>query len=81
MTQSNGWRWTLLVAANVAFWCMLGLQQSQGANSAMTMQSGVTATQQRAEILAQLKEIKTGIDILVAYRRSGALPETDPLQP
>ncbi len=81
MNSPSNLRWALLVAANVALWCVLSLQQTQGANSGMTMQGGVTPTQQRAEIIAQLKEIKTGINILVAYRRNGALPETDPLQP
>jgi hypothetical protein len=60
---------------------MLSLHQSQGANNTMAMQGGPSPSQQRAEIIAHLKEIKTGINILVAYRRNGALPETDPLQP
>ena len=81
MTRSSNLRWILLVAANVAFWCMLSLQQSHGANGGTTAPGGPTPTQQRSEIIAQLKEIKTAVNILAAYRRSGALPETDPLQP
>jgi hypothetical protein len=81
MSQDTRLRWLLLVAANVAVWCVLSLQQSHGANNQLTVAGGSSATQQRAEIIAQLKEIKTGINILVQYRRNGALPETDPLQP
>jgi hypothetical protein len=80
MTRTSNLRWILLVAANVAFWCVLSLQQTAGANSQINT-GPTTATQQRAQIIAQLKEIKTGINILVQYRRNGALPETDSLQP
>ena len=73
MTVSINLRWTLLVAANVVFWCVLSLQQSEGANSGMTAPGGPTPTQQRAEIIVQLKEIKTAINILVAYRRNRRL--------
>jgi hypothetical protein len=70
----------LLVAANVALWGVLSLQQSHGANQ-FTPSADATATQQRAEMIAQLKEIKTSINILVQYRRNQALPEPDPIQP
>jgi hypothetical protein len=80
MTHSSNLRWVLLVAANVAIWCVLSLQQTAGANGQFNA-GATTATQQRAEIIAQLKEIKTGINVLVQYRRNGALPETDPVQP
>ena len=79
--SNSSLRWTLLVAANVAIWCVLSFQKSEGANNQFVAPGGITPTQQRAEIIAQLKEIKTGINLLVAYRRNGALPETDPLQP
>jgi hypothetical protein len=81
MTRTSSLRWVLLVAANVAFWCVLSLQQSQGANYGTTASGGPSPTQQRAEMIAQLKEIKTAVNILAQYRRNGALPETDPLQP
>ena len=81
MTRSRNLRWALLVAANVAFWCVLSLQQTAGANNQIGSAGAATATQQRGEIIAQLKEIKTGINILVQYRRNGALPEADPVQP
>ncbi len=81
MSRNSSLRWVLLVATNVAFWCMLSLQQTNGANSGPTAPTTSVAQLQRAEMIAQLKEIKTGINILVAYRKNGALPETDPLQP
>jgi hypothetical protein len=81
MSRNRNARWVVLVAANVAFWCVLSLQKSQGAGNQFTNGGGPSPAQQRAEIIAQLKEIKTGINILVQYRRNGALPETDPLQP
>ena len=81
MTRPGNLRWLLLVAANVAFWCVLSLQQTADANNQLGSATAQSATQQRNEIIAQLKEIKTGIDILVQYRRNGALPEADPVQP
>ena len=58
MTRPSNLRWILLVAANVAFWCVLSLQQSQGANYGTTASGGPSPSQQRAEIIAELKEIR-----------------------
>jgi hypothetical protein len=90
MTRESKLRWSLLGAANVAVWCVLSLQQSQGqirpnggfgGNNQLTAAGELSATQQRAEIIAQLKEIKTAVNILVQYRRNESLPQPDPLQP
>ncbi|MGD9722396.1 MAG: hypothetical protein AB7O59_12905 [Pirellulales bacterium] len=81
MKRDTGLRWALLIAANVAVWCVLSLQQSLGANNQTTVAGTSIATQQRAEMISQLKEIKTSINILVQYRRNQSLPEPDPIQP
>ncbi len=80
MTRKIDFRYVLLVAANVAFWCMLSLQQSNAAGH-MTGPTGPSPTLQRAEIIAQLKEIKAEIKTLSAWRRNEALPQPDPVQP
>jgi len=82
MTRTTDIRWFLLVAANVAVWCVLSLQQSVGANPrAASNNTSPTAIQQRNEIIAQLREIKAGINQLVSYRQNGSLPEPDPIRP
>jgi hypothetical protein len=80
MTIKVDLRYVLLVAANVVFWCMLSLQQSRAAGG-MTASNGPSPTQQRAEIIAQLREIKAEVKFLCAWRRNEALPQPDPIQP
>jgi hypothetical protein len=80
MTRKTDLRWVLLVVANVAFWCMLSLQQSNAAARA-SAPGGPSATQQRAEIIAELKAIRHEVKFLAAWRRSEALPEVNPIQP
>lgn len=86
MKRDGKLRWTLLLAANAALWCVLSLQQSHGANNQLNANNRLNANdnaiaaQQRAEIITQLQEIKTGINILVQYRRNEALPSAVPLQ-
>ena len=81
MTFSIRLQWILLAAANGAFWCMLSLQQTVGANPRTTAPSGPSATQQRAEMIAQLKEIKAELKTLTSLRQNGALPVIDTSQP
>lgn len=78
MTRATNLRWGLLVAANVACWCVLSLQQTDGANPRTIAPSGPTPTQQRAEIIAQLKEIKTDLRQFIQLRQTGALPMPEP---
>jgi hypothetical protein len=80
MTRNGKLRWTLLVATNAAFWCVLSLQQSHGANNQLNRTDGSLAAQQRSEMIIELKEIKTAVNMLVQYRRSEALPSAVPLQ-
>jgi len=79
MTRDRKIRWTLLVTANVAFWCVLSLQQSHGANNQLNTADAIAA-QQRSEIITELREIKTSVNNLVQYRRSEALPSAFPQQ-
>ncbi|MBI3839457.1 MAG: hypothetical protein HY288_16175 [Planctomycetia bacterium] len=84
MTRKANLRWIMLLAANVLFWCMLSFQQTRGAGTRTTAPSGgsgPSAMQQRAEIIAQLKEIKAEVKALVTLRQNGALPAPEPSQP
>jgi hypothetical protein len=84
MTIKIDLRWVILLAANALFWCMLSFQQTQGAGTRAAAPSGLSgpsATLQRAEIIAQLKEIKAEIKALVTFRQNGALPTPEPSQP
>jgi hypothetical protein len=82
MTLKTDSRWMMLLAANAMFWCMLSFQQSWGAGArgnAQSAMNGPSPTQQRAEIIAQLKDIKAEVKALLIYRQNGALPTTEPV--
>ena len=84
MTRNPNHRWIMLLAANALFWCMLSFQQTRGAGPRTAAPGGTggpSATLQRAEIIAQLKEIKAEIKTLVIFRQNGSLPTPEPSQP
>ena len=81
MTRQANARWIMLLAANAMFWCMLSFQQTRGAGTRTNAPIGPSATQQRAEIITQLREIKAEVKNLVIFRQNGALPAPDPVQP
>jgi hypothetical protein len=51
-------RWTLLIAANVALWCVLGVYQFGEAQSKSPQLPFANSNEQRSEIVQELREIK-----------------------
>lgn len=52
-----GWTMSMLIGANVLFFCVLGLYQRSSAQS--VRQPFSNAVEQRAEMIEQLKELNT----------------------
>ena len=66
-------RWTLLIAANVLFCCVLGLYQSTSAAPGAGRQPFSNAVEQRGEMVRQLKEVNALLREQNALLRSGRL--------
>jgi len=56
MTQRAGW--TLLIMANVLFYCVLGFYRATDAAPPKAKEPFANAVQQRMEMIVQLKEIR-----------------------
>ena len=72
MTQKSNRRWTVLVGANVLFYCMLSFYQASDAQSPPS-QPFANAVEQRIEMIGQLREINAELKAQNALLRSGTL--------
>lgn len=73
MFVSTRARWTLVVAANVVAWCMLGLMRQTDAQPPSTGAPFTDAVEQRNEIISQLKQLNGLVKEQNALLRSGQL--------
>ena len=75
-------RWALLVAGNVAAWCVLSFFQTTTAAPppAERYQFG-NAIEQRQEIINQLKELNASVKEQNALLRGGRAPQVVPIRP
>jgi len=71
--QDNHKRWTLLIGANVLCWCVLSFYQATDAAPRTTNQPFANSVEQRAEMVAQLKEINAQLKAQTAILQSGSL--------
>ena len=77
MTQSLMLRWSLLVTANAAVLCMLGLYSTGGAAPQAGQPPFANSVEQRAEIAQELREIKELLKEQNALLRGGATKKTE----
>lgn len=83
MTNSPALKWSLLVAANVAVLCMLGLYSTGGAAPQSGQPPFANSVEQRVEMIGELREIKELLKEQNALLRGGAAktpgtPDSEP---
>ena len=74
MRRLKSFRWVLLGGVVVLFLCVLSFNEASHAAPGSGGQQPDVAERQRAEMIAQLKEINSELKTLIALRQSGALP-------
>jgi hypothetical protein len=73
MKSYQATRWALLVTANVAAFCMLGLLQASRAQNPEVMPPFANAVDMQQEIITQLRELNRSVKEQNALLRSGGL--------
>lgn len=81
MTTSPKLRWSLLVTANAAVLCMLGLYGIGGATPQAGQPPFANSVEQRAEIAQELREIKELLKEQNALLRGGASKQVEASEP
>ena len=71
MTQRAGW--TLMIAANVLFLCVLSFYRTTAAAPPKAKQPFANAVEQRMEVIKELREIKNLLKEQNALWRSGTV--------
>lgn len=71
MLQKNNIRWVVLLCANVALWCVLGLYGNISAAPQGGRQPFANAVEQRAEMVRQMEEINASLKETNTLLRSG----------